>query len=162
MTYPVLALAGVSIAFIVGALLTWVAFRRNRSLPRPLHFTAVIVTVLVLFVLTAIFDNLMIGAGLFHYAPEHLLGVSVGLAPLEDFSYPLAGALLLPALWIALQRGGRQRRQDFSQLVLSSRPISWINTAFPFGAAYLLVSREIDWVFLVGVLYFLIPYNFAR
>ncbi|UOQ61911.1 prenyltransferase [Leucobacter rhizosphaerae] len=45
--------------------------------------------------------------------------------------------------------------------MLSSRPISWVNTAFPFGAAYLLVTREIDWVFVVGVLYFLIPYNFA-
>ncbi|MGW8484509.1 prenyltransferase [Microbacterium sp. NPDC055903] len=46
-------------------------------------------------------------------------------------------------------------------MVLASRPISWINTAFPFGAAYLLTTREIDAVFVIGVLYFLIPYNFA-
>lgn len=43
----------------------------------------------------------------------------------------------------------------------SSRPISWINTAFPFGAAYLLVGGRLDWVFVVGVLFFLIPYNIA-
>ena len=49
----------------------------------------------------------------------------------------------------------------FTQFVLSSRPVSWINTAFPFGAAYLMVTREIDWVLLVGFLYFLIPYNLA-
>ena len=137
------------------------AFRRARRPAPALFLAAIASTVVVLCLLTAVFDNLMIGAGLFHYAPEHLLGISIGLAPIEDFSYPIAGALLLPALWVALQSGGPQRRRDFSQLVLSSRPISWINTAFPFGAAYLLVTREIDWVFLVGVLYFLIPYNFA-
>ena len=49
----------------------------------------------------------------------------------------------------------------FRTLLLASRPISWINTAFPFGAAYLLTTGEIDAVFVVGVLYFLIPYNFA-
>lgn len=43
----------------------------------------------------------------------------------------------------------------------SSRTISWINTAFPFGAAYLLVGGRLDWVFVVGVLFFLIPYNIA-
>ena len=31
--------------------------------------------------------------------------VQVGLAPLEDFAYPLAGVLLLPGLWLLL--GGR-------------------------------------------------------
>ena len=30
------------------------------------------------------------------------------------------------------------------QLVISSRPVSWINTAFPFAAAYLLTTRQID------------------
>src|SRR5690554_2043326 len=46
-------------------------------------------------------------------------------------------------------------------LLLSSRPLSWINTAFPFAAAYLLTVREIDAVLVVGTLYFLIPYNLA-
>ena len=46
-------------------------------------------------------------------------------------------------------------------VVLASRPISWVNTAFPFGAAYLLTTREIDVVLIVGVVYFLIPYNIA-
>jgi len=47
------------------------------------------------------------------------------------------------------------------QLTLSSRPLSWINTAFPFAAAYLLTVREIDLTLIVGTLYFLIPYNLA-
>lgn len=51
--------------------------------------------------------------------------------------------------------------RDIAQIVLSSRPISWINTAFPFAAAYLLSTREIDVTFVIGTLYFLVPYNLA-
>ncbi|AKV86182.1 prenyltransferase [Microbacterium sp. CGR1] len=51
--------------------------------------------------------------------------------------------------------------RDARQIVLSSRPISWINTAFPFAAAYLLSTREIDLTLIIGTLYFLVPYNLA-
>jgi len=44
-------------------------------------------------------------------------------------------------------------------LFWSSRPISWINTAYPFAAAYLVTAGRIDPVFIVGTLFFLIPYN---
>jgi len=46
-------------------------------------------------------------------------------------------------------------------ILLSSRPLSWVNTAYPFAAAYLLTAREIDAAWVVGTLYFLIPYNLA-
>jgi len=46
-------------------------------------------------------------------------------------------------------------------LFVSSRPLSWVNTAFPFAAAYLVTTREVDVVLIVGTLYFLIPYNLA-
>ena len=46
-------------------------------------------------------------------------------------------------------------------LLLSSRPLSWVNTAFPFAAGYLMTTREVDLVFVLGTLYFLIPYNLA-
>lgn len=46
-------------------------------------------------------------------------------------------------------------------LLLTSRPLSWVNTAFPFAAAYLLVTREVDATLVVGTLFFLVPYNFA-
>lgn len=46
-------------------------------------------------------------------------------------------------------------------ILLSSRPISWINTAYPFGLAYLLNAGEIDWRFWLGIVFFLIPYNIA-
>ncbi|GAA3211409.1 prenyltransferase [Microbacterium terregens] len=47
------------------------------------------------------------------------------------------------------------------QLFIASRPVSWINTAYPFAAAYLLTTREIDVTLVVGTLFFLIPYNLA-
>ena len=40
-----------------------------------------------------------------------------------------------------------------------SRPISWINTAFPFAAGYYLATKQIDLTLILGALFFLIPYN---
>lgn len=47
------------------------------------------------------------------------------------------------------------------ELFVSSRPVSWINTAYPFAAAYLVTTRQIDLTLIVGTLFFLIPYNLA-
>lgn len=46
-------------------------------------------------------------------------------------------------------------------LLVSSRPLSWVNTAFPFAAAYLLTAGQIDLAWVIGTVYFLIPYNLA-
>ncbi len=46
------------------------------------------------------------------------------------------------------------------KLFVSSRPLSWVNTAFPFSAAYL-ITTGIDATLVIGTLYFLIPYNLA-
>ena len=46
-----------------------------------------------------------------------------------------------------------------AQVLASSRPVSWVNTAYPFGAAYLLAGGGVDWPFVLGCLYFLVPYN---
>ena len=42
---------------------------------------------------------------------------------------------------------------------LSSRPVSWVNTAYPFAVAYFVVSQRVDWTLVVGTLFFLVPYN---
>jgi 4-hydroxybenzoate polyprenyltransferase len=55
--------------------------------------------------------------------------------------------------------GSRGLASALAQVVGSSRPLSWINTAYPFGAAYLLSGGGVDEVFVLGVLYFLVPYN---
>ncbi len=47
------------------------------------------------------------------------------------------------------------------RLLLASRPVSWINTAFPFAAAMLLTTGQVDARLVVGTLFFLVPYNLA-
>jgi 4-hydroxybenzoate polyprenyltransferase len=46
-------------------------------------------------------------------------------------------------------------------LFVASRPLSWVNTAFPFAAACLIATGSIGPVLVVGTIYFLIPYNLA-
>lgn len=45
------------------------------------------------------------------------------------------------------------------KIFVSSRPISWVNTAFPFGLTYFLATGEFNEVLVIGSLFFLIPYN---
>jgi 4-hydroxybenzoate polyprenyltransferase len=45
------------------------------------------------------------------------------------------------------------------QLFWSSRPVSWINTAFPFGATYFFITHQVDLTLVIGTIFFLIPYN---
>lgn len=44
-----------------------------------------------------------------------------------------------------------------TDVLSASRPVSWVNTAFPFGLAYLLAGGGLDWLFWLGVFFFLIP-----
>ncbi len=44
-------------------------------------------------------------------------------------------------------------------LVLASRPVSWINTGLPFLAAAFEVARGLDLAVILGTIYFLGPYN---
>ena len=103
MTYLQLSACFVAVATLGGIGLALASRTRG---PRPI---AVLLTVVVLFVLTAAFDTAMIASGLFHYAQGPLLGARIGLAPIEDFAYPLAGALLLPAAWTAMRALRRSR-----------------------------------------------------
>lgn len=49
--------------------------------------------------------------------------------------------------------------EALKQLFWSSRPISWINTAYPFGLAYWLATGDTGPTLWLGALFFLIPYN---
>jgi len=50
-------------------------------------------------------------------------------------------------------------KNSLIKLFKVSRPISWVNTAFPFGATYLVLGGGFDALFFTGTLFFLIPYN---
>jgi 4-hydroxybenzoate polyprenyltransferase len=45
------------------------------------------------------------------------------------------------------------------QLLYSSRPVSWINTAYPFAAAYLATGGVFNAFFVWCCFFFLVPYN---
>jgi lycopene cyclase domain-containing protein len=64
----------------------------------------------ILLVMTAVFDNVMIGIGLVGYDVSKISGVFIGIAPLEDFSYAVAALILLPSLWVLLGTGRRRER----------------------------------------------------
>jgi len=155
MTYTLLSLGFLAAATAAGTLIP-------RAFGARVQWAAVAIAAAALVVLTVVFDSIMIGLDLFSYAPSLISGIHVGLAPVEDLAYPLAAVVALPALWTLLAR-----RKDPStglllrRAIVSSRPISWINTAFPFAAAMLLTTREVDWLLVVGAIYYLVPYNLA-
>ncbi|NHI16584.1 lycopene cyclase domain-containing protein [Microbacterium excoecariae] len=96
MTYLVLCLP-----FLAVALVASLATRRGG-----VRIAAIALAAIALVALTAVFDSLMIAAGLVAYDDAHLVGVRIGRAPIEDFAYPIAACLLLPAAWTLL-RGRR-------------------------------------------------------
>lgn len=101
MTYTLIV-----IPFVVITVIVTLATLRRPAFAR--RMAASSVAAVVLLVLTAIFDNLMILAGLVVYPEEHLSGLRIGVAPLEDFSYPLCAAFLVPAVFTLLTRSTPQ------------------------------------------------------
>lgn len=53
----------------------------------------------VLLVLTAVFDNMIIGFGLVDYDPELISGIRIGLAPIEDFAYTVVAMVIVAVSW---------------------------------------------------------------
>ncbi len=100
MTYALLTLPFLAVTAVV--VLCTV---RRPSFGRRMAASAIAAAVLIL--LTAVFDNAMIAAGLFHYPSQHLSGLHIGLAPLEDFAYPLCAAFLMPAVLVLLTARSR-------------------------------------------------------
>lgn len=99
-TYALIVIPFVVVTIVVTAL----SARRPRF-PARMAWSAAAAVVLIL--LTAVFDNVMIAAGLFTYPEEHLSGIRIGLAPLEDFAYPLCAAFLVPAIATLLEKPDR-------------------------------------------------------
>lgn len=91
MTYPLIVLP-----FVVLTVIVTLATARLPRFGRRMASSGL--TALVLVGLTLVFDNLMIAVDLFSYPPEHLSGLKLGLAPVEDFAYPLCAAFLVPAV----------------------------------------------------------------
>ncbi len=108
MTYFVVSAVFLGVALIVLAVALWRAPDRRALLAH--WWLTVLAAGVAVMILTAVFDNLMIRVGLMEYSRTTTSGLKVGLAPLEDFSYPLAGLILLPALWLLLRRRVKSER----------------------------------------------------
>ncbi|MEJ3406037.1 lycopene cyclase domain-containing protein [Rathayibacter sp. YIM 133350] len=101
MTYALLDAIALAIVAVVGV----VALRRRPRLLAPIGIALVLTLVA-----TAVFDNIMIAVGIMSYSVHSRSGIQIGLAPIEDFAYPVAAAVLLPSLWVLL--GGRRESND--------------------------------------------------
>lgn len=121
----------------------------------------------ILIVLTLIFDSLIIRLDIVAYDSMKISSLRLGLAPIEDFFYTLLAIVMIPSLWHFFD----MRRLDImgakikglfrtlKKLFWVSRPVSWPNTAYPFAAGYLVSGGNIDTTFIIGAIFFLIPYN---
>lgn len=90
-------LGAVAVVAIVGLVV--------RRVPR---WASILLGGAILLLMTAVFDNVMIGIGLVGYDRSLISGVFIGRAPIEDFAYAIAAIVLLPSLWMLLGR----RRDD--------------------------------------------------
>jgi lycopene cyclase domain-containing protein len=88
MSYPILTL-------IVLGLFAIYAVVMRKYLPRPPLLRAAG----VMLFLTLVFDNVIIATSIVDYDPSKILGVRLGVAPIEDFAYTLVALILVPSLF---------------------------------------------------------------
>jgi lycopene cyclase domain-containing protein len=88
-----------NLPFLGVAALVMVAAALARRAPR---WRAVGLTATGVLLLTAAFDNVLVGTGIVGYDAALISGVVVGVAPVEDFAYAIAAIVMLPALWSLL------------------------------------------------------------
>lgn len=94
MTYLLLDLV-----FLGAVALVAVAALVARRAPR---WRAIGLAAVPLVVLTAVFDNVIVGTGVVGYDEGRISGLRLGVMPIEDFSYAIAAIVLLPSLWTLL------------------------------------------------------------
>jgi lycopene cyclase domain-containing protein len=70
-----------------------------RRAPR---WRAIGLSAIIVLIMTAVFDNVLVGLGIVGYDESRISGVLIGVAPLEDFAYAIAALILLPSLWTLL------------------------------------------------------------
>lgn len=66
--------------------------------------TANIYALIALLIMTALFDQIIIGLGIVSYDTDKILGLYIGLAPIEDFFYCLGAVIIVGTLWKKLNK----------------------------------------------------------
>ena len=84
-----------NILFVAASLLAIMLVPKNRWL-------AYLVGLVPMVVMTAVFDNLIVSAGIVAYDPTKITGIMVGAVPIEDFAYTIAAVAIVPSVWSAM------------------------------------------------------------
>lgn len=84
---------------LAAAALAVVALRRDRR-----GWAALAMAAAAVLALTIAFDSLMIATDLFRFDDAQLLGLRLGLAPVEDLGYALIALCSVAAIWRLLGR----------------------------------------------------------
>lgn len=106
-------------------------------------------------VLMLIFDSFLTGLPIVQYTFAHTIGITIGTIPIEDFLYGIAFVITI----LTIDTLFTYSRKDFLTLLYSSRPFSWVNTAYPAMVALLLARGYFVISDLWYLFYFLLPYN---
>jgi lycopene cyclase domain len=88
MSYPLLTI------IVLGIFMVYAILMRRWLSVKPLSYAAIL-----MFTLTAIFDNVIIGTGIVAYDEDKLLGLKIFYAPIEDFAYAAVALVLVPSLF---------------------------------------------------------------
>jgi lycopene cyclase domain-containing protein len=89
----------VDLPFLGAVVVVALAAGLARRAPR---WRAVGLAAIPLVLLTAVFDNVIVGTGIVAYDADRISGIRLGAMPIEDFGYVLAAVVLLPSLWSLL------------------------------------------------------------
>jgi lycopene cyclase domain-containing protein len=84
-----------NLIFVGVSLLALLLVPKNR-------WPAYLVGLVPMLLLTAIFDNLIVTAGIVAYDPSKISGVMIGVVPIEDFAYTIAAVVIVPSVWSAM------------------------------------------------------------
>lgn len=69
----------------------------------PKHrWPAYLVGLVPMVIMTAVFDNLIVSAGIVAYDPTKITGIMIGAVPIEDFAYTIAAVAIVPSVWSAM------------------------------------------------------------
>lgn len=98
----------INIPFLVAATLVLAAAVALRRAPGA---RALLIAAGIMMLLTAVFDNAIIGFGLVDYDETLISGARIGVAPVEDFAYTLAALMIIPALWHLMGAPNRKSGQ---------------------------------------------------
>ena len=68
-------------------------------------------SLLVVGLMTLVFDNLIVGLQIVGYNPTLITGLRLGYVPIEDFGYLVTGSFLVPCLWQRFAKLGQSSTQ---------------------------------------------------